>query len=160
MVALLKNAEGVIVADCRGLDVAHFRALRRRLRDHHAEIHVIKNTLARRAFTQVGLEPPEDLLHGPTALTILRDDLSGPAKDLLAVADDTGLLVIKGGLLSGRPIDARSVKSLSTLPTRAELLAQLLGVVKAPQRQLATVLNAPLVDFVGVLKAYSEKEAA
>ena len=55
-------------------------------------------------------------------------------------------------------LDADGVVALSKLPSRAELLGSLLGLLQAPQRQLVTVINAPLVDFVGVLNAYSEKE--
>jgi large subunit ribosomal protein L10 len=160
MTRQLAGAEAVLAADYRGLNVAQLRQLRLKLRDHNAEFHVIKNTLARRAFAAAGLEAPDALLHGPTALTVLHDDLSGPAKVLLQVADSTGLLTIKGGLLGGRVIDAEGVAALSRLPSRPELLSQLLGVLKAPQRCLVTVLNAPLVDLVGVLKAYGEKEAA
>jgi large subunit ribosomal protein L10 len=160
MTEQLQAAEAVVVTDYRGLTVAQFRALRRALRAVGAEIHVIKNSLTTRALAAAGLESPEQLLHGPTALALFGEDLSGPAKALLAAVEDTKLLSIKGGLLGGRVIDAADVEALSKLPTRPELLAILLGTIMAPQRQFVTVLQAPLVDMVGVLNAYTEKQAA
>ena len=160
MTEQLRSADAVVVTDYRGLTVAQLRKIRRALRAVGAEIHIIKNSLARRAFTAAGLDLPEDLLQGPTALAVLGEDLSGASKVLLAAVEETKLLTIKGGLLGGRSIDLKGVEMLSRLPTRPELLAIFLGTLKAPQRQLVTVLQAPLVQMVGVLKAYSEKEAA
>jgi large subunit ribosomal protein L10 len=157
---LLKGAQAVLLADYRGLTVAQLGKLRQRMRDGNAEFHIVKNTLARRAFEAAGLTVPTDLLRGPTALAVLRDDLSGPVKAINQVADETELLTVKGGIMGARLLDAETAKALAKLPTRAELLSQFLGVLQAPQRQLVTVLNAPLVNFVGVLKAYSEKEEA
>jgi large subunit ribosomal protein L10 len=157
MAERLQRAEAIVLADYRGLTVKRLIALRRVLRDCQAEIQVIKNTLVLRAFQEAGLQPPTELLTGPTAVALMYDELSAPTKALLDVTKETELLVIKGGILSGRLTDAASIRALAELPSRPELLAQLLGVLKAPMRQCVTVLNAPLQGFVNVLHARSEQ---
>jgi large subunit ribosomal protein L10 len=159
----VQEAEAVIITDYRGLDVAEISQLRRNLREAGAQLRVIKNSLAQRAFDAAGIEIPEEMLLGPTAVALLFDDLSGPAKALLKCAKNTERLSIKGGLMQGTVLDEGGVKALSTLPTRDELLSLVLGVFVAPQRDFVTVMQAPLRDFVGVLRAHvdaAEAEAA
>jgi large subunit ribosomal protein L10 len=150
----LKDVEAIIIADYRGLTVSQLGRLRGELRRHDSELHVIKNTLARRAFQRAGLEPPDDLLSGPTALLFFSDELAGPAKALLDfVKEANELLVIKGGLVSGRRTSEAGVKALAELPSREELRGLLLGALNAPPRQLVTVLSSPLRDLAGVIQA-------
>lgn len=149
----LGRASAVVVADYRGLTVSQLGALRRELRPTGTQIHVVKNTLVRRALEAAGLEPMGDVLTGPSLLVLLGEDLSAPIKALLKVAKDTDKLVIKGGLLSGRRVDRDLVVALADLPSREQLLSQFLGLLEAPQRQLLAVLEAPCRDLVGVLDA-------
>jgi len=157
--ARLKEAEVVVLTDYRGLTTAQVNKLRRNLRDSGAEFRIVKNTLMLRAFEAAGITPPAELLVGPTALALLFEDLSGPAQALRECATETELLAIKGGLMSGKLIDAATVKALADLPSRDELLAQVLGVFAAPLQQYVTVLSAPLRDFVRVLNAHAEPAA-
>lgn len=153
MTEQLGNAEAVVVTDYRGLDVAEISDLRRKLRECGSQLQVIKNTLAQRAFADADIELPEEMLLGPTAVALLFEELASPAKVLLECAKKTGRLAIKGGLMGGRLLDADGVTALSTLPTREELLSQVLGVITAPQRGTVTVLQAPMRDFLNVLNA-------
>ena len=153
MTEQLGNAEAVIFTDYRGLDVAEISALRRKLRKGGSQLQVIKNTLALRAFADADIELTEEMLLGPTAVALLFEELAGPAKALLDCARETERLVIKGGFMGGRLLDADAVKALSTLPTREELLGKVLGVFTAPQRGTVTVLQAPMRDFLNVMNA-------
>jgi len=149
----LKKAEALIVTDYRGLDVGEMTRLRRQLADGDSEFKVVKNRLVKLALKQAGLEDLDDFLEGPTALAFLYDDLSGPTKAIKEVAKETELLVVKGGLMQGRKLDAAAVLALAALPTTAELRSSLLALLQAPQRNFVGVLGAPLRDFVGVLNA-------
>jgi large subunit ribosomal protein L10 len=149
----LERAQAIVIADYRGLDVTQFQTLRAKLRESGSEITVIKNSLLRRAMTDAGIEPPEDLLLGPTAVAFLYDDISSPAKALRSTVKDTEILSIKGGVMDGKRLDARGVEALADLPSRDELRAMVLGVFQAPQRNFVTVLSAPLRDLLGVLNA-------
>jgi large subunit ribosomal protein L10 len=156
MAARLKECDALVLADYRGLDVAEMTELRTSLRKHGSEIHVIKNTLVRRAFELAEMETPEALLSGPTAIALFFEDLSSPAKALLDFAEEHDVLQIKGGMLEGDLLDAAGVDGLSSLPTKDEVRSMILGVLTAPRRQVVTVLHAPLRDLVSVIRNYSE----
>ncbi len=153
MAARLKEANALVVADYRGLSDAEMKALRGELRKSGATMTVIKNTLARRAFEMAGIEPPANLLGGPTAIALFVEDLSTPAKAILDFAKKQELLEVKGGMLEGKHIDAAGVEMMSKLPTKDELRGLIVGVIQAPSRQLVSVLQAPMRDLVGVLRA-------
>lgn len=157
MTERLKRATAVIVADYRGLSVADLSHLRRELRKRGSEVQVIKNTLMRRACQAAGIEPPVALLQGPTAIVLLYDDLSSPTKVLLDFAKGREVFSLRGGLVEGQALGADSVKALANLPTRDELRAQLLSMLQGPQRQLVTVLNAPLQGLARVIQAHADK---
>lgn len=153
-------AQAIVLADYRGLSVAEFGELRRELRPNGSEIHVVKNSLARRALEQAGYDLVDEWLDGPTAFTFLYEDLSSPTKALLKTGKDTESLTIKGGYLGGKRLDAKSVAALADLPTREELLSQFLALLDAPKRDLVGVLQAPLRDIISVFNARAESEAA
>lgn len=159
MTERLKRAEAVIVTDYRGLTVSQIGQLRGELRKSGSELHVIKNSLAKRAFEGAGIEPPSKILTGPSALLLLFEDLSAPTKALRAFIKDLGIPEVKGGVLSGKMLDAKGIVSLADLPSRDELRATFLSVLQAPQRQFVTVLSAPLRNFLNVLIARAEGEA-
>lgn len=161
MAERLGSASAVIVTHYRGLDVAALTELRGKLRTGGASYHVIKNRLLRRAYELAELEPPPaELLSGPTAVAVLGDDLSGPAKAMLEFAKKHEQLLVVGGYMGGQVLDAKGVEALSKLPTREELLSQLVGVLQAPQRNLVSLLAAPGRDLVRVIDAKVKKDEA
>lgn len=158
MAERLGGMSGLVVTEYRGLDVAQMSEIRNKLREHDATYHVIKLSLAKLAFEQAGLDPlPEDLLAGPVALAVLGEDVSRPSKALLEFEKEFDELEVKGGMLEGSALDAAGVEMMSKLPTREELLGQIVGTIAAPSRQLVTVLAAPMRDLVGVINARVEK---
>ena len=158
MVERLRDSTAVVVSDYRGLDVSEFQDLRTKLRESGATMHVIKNTLAAIAFEQAEIEVPTELLNGPTAIAVLGEEVSKPAKALLDFADEHDHLEVRGGMLEGKVVGLDGVEMMSRLPTKEEVLTQIVGVIAAPSRQLVSVLNAPLRDLVGVINAYATKE--
>jgi large subunit ribosomal protein L10 len=156
----IQGAEAIVVTDYRGLSVDQLGQLRRQMRSTGAEFHVVKNTLTLRALAEAGMQAPGELLTGPTALAFLHDDLSGPVKALKECAKETNILAIRGALMGGAVLDAKGAEALADLPSRAQLLSQLAGILQAPQRQLVTLLQAPARDLVSVLKAQADKVAA
>lgn len=147
------------MTDYRGLDVSQITTLRAKLRDDGSDMQVIKNSLARLAFQDAGITPPEDMLLGPTAVVLLYEDLAGPAKTLKQFIKDTEDLQIKGGLMGGDLLTPARVEALADLPTKPELQATFLGVLQAPMRNFVTVTSAPLRNLLTVISAYSQTEA-
>ena len=149
----LENTEVVILTDFRGLSVSEQQELRRKLREASAEYRVAKNTLLRLALENLQRPVPEELLTGPTALTLIRDDIAGPTKTLLDFAKEHETLAVKGGLLGDRAIGKEEVEDLAELPPKEVLLAQFIGALQGPAASLVQTLEAPASELVRTLQA-------
>lgn len=155
---LFERSEAAVLTEYRGLTVSDLKGLRTAL-GHNATYAVAKNTLARIAARNVGIEGLDDHLKGPTAIAFVTGDVAEAAKSLRAYAKDTPTLVIKGGVISKQPIDAEQVSKLADLEPREVLLAKLAGALKAPLAAAAGMLNAPLTNTAGLLNALPSKTA-
>ncbi|MBI2862735.1 MAG: 50S ribosomal protein L10, partial [Chloroflexi bacterium] len=135
--------------------------LRRQLAASEAECHVVKNRLALLAARHVGREGMASMLKGPTAMVFGYGDITEPAKVLIAYARASQRLQIKAGLLDARLLTSDEVASVARLPARDVLLAQLVGELQLPLRQLVGVLSNLPGALVRVLQARKQQlEAA
>ena len=151
----IQAADTLIVADYRGLTNAQMEGLRDELLQHGARFAVVKNTLTRRAAEAAGNEALLTLLEGPTAIAFLEGDGDpvATAKALSKVARESRLLVIRGGILSGKTVSPDEVESLATLPPADVLRGQVLGAIVAPIQAFAGLVAAPLTNLVGLIDA-------
>jgi large subunit ribosomal protein L10 len=138
----IRESQAVFAVDYRGLSVPQAGELRARLRAADARFSVVKNTLTERAADQAGAESLKELLEGPTALTFVRGDAAAAAKALRDYARETELLPFKGGFMDGNPLTAEDIGAIARLPSRDQLIAQLVGAVSYPIGGLARTLNA------------------
>ena len=157
---MIKDSKSVILSDFTGLNVADISELRRHCRENGIQFRVIKNTLAKRSFEELGIEGMDALLEGPTAFAVSEVDEVAAAHVLKKFADDYELPRFKGGYVAGRILDEKETIRLASLPSREVLHAQVVGTFQAPLRGLVGVLNASLRDLVGVLDAIKEKKGA
>lgn len=142
----------LFVADYRGLDMPDITELRSKLRDADATFSVVKNTLARRAAKDAGLDDVADLFVGPTAVAFAHGDAAAVAKALKEFAKTRkDLLALRGGLMDGDLVSADQVNEIAELPAREVILAMLLSTVDGPARQLVGAINAPARDIHGLL---------
>ncbi len=139
--AQLAGAQTVVLAEYRGIPVEELTKLRASARDQGVYLRVLKNTLARRAAQGTQFEPLADSMVGPLIYGISADPIAS-AKVLQNFAKTQDQLVIKAGLYNGKLLDVAGVKALATIPSRDELLSQLLGVMLAPVSAMARVLGA------------------
>jgi large subunit ribosomal protein L10 len=139
--AQLAAAQTVVLAEYRGIPVEQLTKLRASARDQGVYLRVLKNTLARRAAQGTQFEPLADSMVGPLIYGISVDPIAS-AKVLQNFAKTQDQLVIKAGLYNGKLLDVAGVKALATIPSRDELLSQLLGVMLAPVSAMARVLGA------------------
>ena len=139
--AQLAGAQTVVLAEYRGIPVEQLTKLRASARDQGVYLRVLKNTLARRAAQGTQFEPLADSMVGPLIYGISADPIAS-AKVLQSFAKTQDLLVIKAGLYNGKLLDVAGIKSLASIPSRNELLSQLLGVMLAPVSAMARVLGA------------------
>src|SRR3954468_14524490 len=122
------DAAGAVLTEYRGLTVKQLQELRRSL-SGNANYAVVKNTLAKLAASEAGIEGFDDLLTGPTAIAFINGDVVEAAKGLRDFAKAHPTLVIKGGVLDGKPLDAAEVAKLADLESREVLLARLAGAM-------------------------------
>lgn len=153
------DAEAVLFTEYRGLDVTEMADLRGRLIDADCRYKIFKNTLVRRALTDHAPDGAMDLLLGPTALAFCGKDLSTAAKALRTFADEHEALVIKGGILAGTLLSDDQVRDLADLPSRDELMAQMLGALAAPLGSLASMMNNLIGEMSGLVQALIDRNA-
>ena len=137
----LKNASSSVVAEYRGLSVAEITELRRTLRAEGVEMKVYKNTLAARAAEDAGLGDLKEYLTGPNAMMFGSDETTA-SRILAQFAKKHKALVLKGGVVEGRVVDADTVNELASLPNRDGMLSMLLSVLQAPIAQFARAVSA------------------
>ena len=158
--AKLGEADAVFVSEYRGLTVSQLADVRNALRPSDAEHVIYKNTLAKLAVREAGLESLEEFLVGPTALTFVKGDVAGAAKALRDNAKTLPDLVVKGGVLGDAALSTSDVMALADLPSRDELLARFAGALQAPLVKTAGLLQALPRNFAYGLNALIDQRAA
>jgi large subunit ribosomal protein L10 len=138
----LAEADATVLTEYRGLTVKEIAALRGALRPTGTEYKVFKNTLARRAVEEAGVDGVSGLLEGPVALAFVRGDAAAAAKALREFAKSNPALVVKGGLLGERFVGPADIEALADLPPREALLAQIAGAFQAPLVKAAGLFQA------------------
>jgi large subunit ribosomal protein L10 len=152
------GAAGAVLTEYRGLTVKQLQELRRSL-GANANYAVVKNTLAKLAAKDAGIQGFDDLLTGPTAIAFINGDVVEAAKGLRDFAKAHPTLVIKGGVLDGKPLDAAEVAKLADLESREVLLGKLAGAMLASLSQAVYLFNAPLAQAARLAGALQAKRA-
>jgi large subunit ribosomal protein L10 len=151
-----RTSAAAVVTEYRGLKMSQLTTLRKSLGNDTAYT-VAKNTLVKRAAADAGVEGLEGLFTGPTAVAFIKGEPVDAAKVLRDFAKANPLLVIKGGLLDGKPLDATEVNKLADLESRDVLLAKMAGAMLATLTKAAVVLNALPSQVVRLAAALVEK---
>lgn len=138
----IASSAATLLTHYRGLTVQELAELRTALRAANAQMRIVKNTLARRAVAEEGIEGLGELLTGPTGLVFCQDDPVGPAKALKAFAKDHPELEIRGGYLDGTVLNDAETRALAELQSREELLAEFVGLMYGALANTARLLQA------------------
>lgn len=139
--AQVEKSQTMVLAEYRGIEVGDLTLLRKKAREAGVYLHVVKNTLVRRAVANTPFANLTDQMTGPLIYG-LSEDAVAAAKVLVEFAKGNEKLVVKSGSYTGEFLDAEGVKALASIPSREELLAKLLGVMQAPVSGLAGALAA------------------
>jgi len=148
----IQESDAIFAVDYRGISVKQASDLRTALREAEANFTIVKNTLTERAADQAGAEHLKPLLEGPTALTFVRGDVALAAKALARFRRESGLLEWKGGQMDGNVLTADDIESISRLPAREQLHAQLVGVVASPLTTLVRGLGSMISGLAVALE--------
>jgi large subunit ribosomal protein L10 len=149
----LTGSAATLLTHYRGLSVTELAELRTKLRAANARMRVAKNTLARRAAQEAGIEGFDDLLIGPTGLVFCDEDPVGPAKALRDFAKDHPELIVRGGYLDGAVLSEEEATKLADLDSREELLAKLAGLMYGALANTARLLQAPIEKQARLVQA-------
>ncbi len=156
------NSNAALLTEYRGLSVGDLAEVRGALREADADYKVLKNTLARIAVKEVGFEDLVGMLEGPTAIVFIRGDAVEAAKALDDAAKKFPILVVKGGIVAGKIIDADQAKQLAKLEPREVQLTKIAMLANSPLQQTVNVFAAMLRDLgsmLGQVLAQKEEEA-
>jgi len=156
LVDSFQESSAAVLTEYRGLTVKQLQDLRRALGEN-ADYAVVKNTLTQIAAKEAGVEGFDALLTGPTAIAFINGDVVEAAKGIRDFARTNPALVIKGGYMDGRPLDAAEIAKLADLESREVLLAKLAGGMLASLSQAVYLLNAPLAQTARLAAALQEK---
>ena len=138
---VINGAQSVVVVDYLGLTVAEDTQLRKQLREAGVTYKVYKNTLVNRAIQGTEFEGLKDVLEGPSAFAISKDDATAPARIIAKFAKTAPKLEMVSGVVEGNYYDKAGMEALANVPSREELLGKLLGSIQSPIANLARVLN-------------------
>ena len=157
LTAQFRDADVVYLTEYRGRTVPQISDLREKL-GRDTSYTVAKNTLARIAAKEAGIEGLDEVLSGPTAITFVKGDYIDAAKILRDFAKDNKALIVKGAYADGTVFDAEGTKKLADLMSRPQLLAKFAGDVKATMSKAAALFNALPTKAVRTIDALREKQ--
>lgn len=149
----LKTAKGVVFASYTGLKVSEMEELRKELRKQNVTLDVAKKTLLKKALTEQSLKDVDINIMDSGVAMISGPDEVYPAKIVHGFAKKHEMIKFFGGIMEGKFIDMEKVKTLAALPSKDELLAKMVGSMKAPVSGLANVLVGNIRGLINVLKA-------
>ena len=144
---LLTNAKTTAFATYQGLSVADIQGLRAAARDNGVTIKVVKNRLVRVALS--GIDAYKDVdttsLNGQLIYAMSTEDEVAPAKVLSEFAKANPALVIAGGLsLESGLMSADDVKALAALPSKSQLIAEVIAQLLSPVHDVTNALSGNL----------------
>lgn len=157
--AQVAEAQAIILAEYRGLEVGDLTKLRAEARKSGVYLRVLKNTLVRRAVDGTAFSGLASEMVGPLIFGISADPVAA-AKVLNDFAKTNDKFVIKAGAMPNQVMDANAIKALASMPSREELLSKLIGTMQAPIAKFVRTLNEVPTSFVRGLAAVRDQKAA
>ena len=137
-----KKSQTIIVCEYRGLTVAQIQEVRRALHKEKAEMAVFKNSLVERAVDELGYNDLNAILKGPNAIVFSEDVIAGAKVIAKYAKRHKDVLIVKGGMVEGKFVDAKGIIEVSKLPGKEGLLSMFLSCLQAPIRQFAATVKA------------------
>ena len=137
-----KKSQSIIVCEYRGLTVAQIQEVRRALRKEKAEMNVYKKSLVERAVDELGYNELNDILKGPNAIVFSEDVIAGAKVIAKYAKRHRDILIVKGGIVEGKFVDAKGILEVAKLPGKEGLISMFLSCLQAPIRSFACAVKA------------------
>ena len=140
--AKLDGAQSAVVIDYMGTTVAQAVAMRKKLREANVDYTVYKNTLIKRAIEGTEFAPLADVLDGPSAIAISKEDATARARVLKEVIDEFKKMEFKAGVVEGNFFDQNGIKEIASIPSRDVLIAKFMGSIQSPVSKAVRTFQA------------------
>ena len=157
---IAKQAASLIAAEYSGLTVKQLTGLRKSARDVGVYMHVVRNTLAKRALEGTQFSCIQSELVGPLLLAFSKEDAGAAARLFKDFIKENEQFKIKALALDNQLLSAKELNKLASLPTRLEAIAQLMSVLKAPITKLVRTMAEPHAKLVRTLAAVRDAKQA
>ena len=154
----LDKANAIYFTDYLGLDVVSITKLRKEFVSNDVEFTIAKNTLIKLAAKDVGIDGLDEFLSGPTAIALSYNDPTDPAKVIKSFLKDFDKPSVKGMILDGQVFQAEEFDKIANLPTKDQLLSQLVGMLNSPMSKLSSTLGSPVSGLLGTLEQLNSKK--
>lgn len=154
----LDKANAIYFTDYLGLDVVSITKLRKEFVANDVEFTIAKNTLIKLAAKDVGIDGLDEFLSGPTAIAFSYNDPTDPAKVIKSFLKDFDKPSVKGMILDGQVFQAEEFDMIANLPTKDQLLSQLVGLLNSPMSKLSSTLGSPVSGLLGTLEQLNSKK--
>lgn len=152
----LGDARSMLVLDFKGLDAIAEHGFRMDLRKKSIRVRALKNSLARKVLSELGVEGLEQYLEGPSVLVWGGDGVAELAKEVSEQLKKLKKPELKGGAIDGVVIGPEQVEDITKLPSREELIARIAALALAPAQRVVTLANAPIGSLASQLQAIAE----
>lgn len=153
----LNGSQSVLILDLKGLDAVSEHQFRNDLRKKSIRVRALKNTLARRVFSEMGMDGLSRYLEGPSVLVWGGEGVAELAKEISTQVKKLKKPEIKGGAVDGVVIGASQVEDITKLPSREQLIGRVAALALAPVQRILSLANAPASQLMGQLKTKSEE---
>jgi large subunit ribosomal protein L10 len=157
-IEMLEDAKAIYFAEIRAVKANDVVDLKKRLKEEGANFTMVKNTVFKIAFEEARTKEEIDDLVGQYGVVTTGDEVVTPAKYLKEFGDKYEDVDAAFGFLDNKKIDGSKIWQLADLPSKDQLLGQLVGTMSAPVRDFMSVANGPARDFVGVLRALKDEK--
>ena len=155
---LIENSRAIFLAEYTGMNVKDMNALRDKVYEANGAFHVTKNTLFKLALENAQRELPDNFLEGQLATGFATEEAPALAKALVDFAKDDEKITLRGGFLGDEFMTVEQIESLAKLPSMDQLRSQIIGLLSAPARDVASILASSVRQVVNVVDAYAKSE--
>ena len=158
-----KNVREFLIVSMKGVDGVNNNKMRGELRKKGISVSVVKNSLFKKALSSQGMESAAAIFSGPCAVAFGGDSIVDVAKEMVEWIKKIPQIEVKGAFLDGSVMDARAAQGLSKMPTRVELLREVVTLTLSPARRVAAILASPAKVIAGCVETIvdrGEKQAA
>lgn len=138
----LDGAQSAVVIDYMGTTVAQADEMRKKLREANIDYTVYKNTLIKRAIEGTEFAPLAEVLDGPSAIAISKEDATAPARVLNEIITGFKKMEFKAGVVEGNFFDVEGIKAIANIPSREALIAKFMGSIQSPVSKAVRTFQA------------------